>query len=73
MKVSIVIPTRNEELNLPDILRGCLGKGDEVLVVDGHSTDKTREIAENMGARVVLDNGPGQGGRFAGRPQRGHR
>jgi len=30
-------------------------------VVDGHSTDGTRELAASLGARVVLDNGRGKG------------
>ena len=34
---------------------------DEILVVDGHSTDRTREIAERHGARVELDDGKGKG------------
>lgn len=35
--------------------------GDEVLVVDGHSTDRTREIAAAHGARVIMDHGKGKG------------
>ncbi|MBU1255483.1 MAG: glycosyltransferase family 2 protein [Patescibacteria group bacterium] len=61
MKTSVVIPTRNEEQMIEEIVKGCLPFGDEVLVVDGHSTDKTRELAEKYGARVVLDNGQGKG------------
>jgi dolichol-phosphate mannosyltransferase len=34
---------------------------DEVLVVDGHSKDRTREIAAAHGARVILDGGKGKG------------
>jgi len=33
----------------------------EVLVVDGHSTDKTREIARNRGARILTQKGKGKG------------
>jgi len=36
--------TRNEELNLPDALRS-VDLADEIIVVDSHSTDRTREIA----------------------------
>jgi dolichol-phosphate mannosyltransferase len=32
-----------------------------VLVVDGHSTDRTREIAQAHGARVIQDHGKGKG------------
>ncbi len=34
---------------------------DEMLVVDGHSTDDTRKIALELGARVELDGGRGKG------------
>jgi len=35
--------------------------GDEVLVVDGHSRDRTRAIAIEHGAKVIQDNGRGKG------------
>jgi len=31
-------------------------------VVDGHSTDASRDIAAEYGARVILDDGTGKGG-----------
>lgn len=34
---------------------------DEVLVIDGHSSDRTRDIAVEHGARVELDGGKGKG------------
>ena len=61
MKISVVIPTRNEEGMINEIIDGCRPYADELLVVDGHSTDKTREIAEAAGVKVILDNGKGKG------------
>lgn len=61
MKTSLVIPTRNEVANLPDILNASYGKCDEILIVDGHSDDGTREFAEQRGVRVILDHGKGKG------------
>lgn len=61
MKVSIIIPTLNEEHTLKDIIKGCRPHADELLVVDGHSTDRTREVAESEGVRVVLDHQKGKG------------
>jgi len=73
MKTTIVIPTRNEERMIKEIIDGCRPFGDEVLVVDGHSTDKTRDIARACEARVVLDNkkGKGDGLRVALRESKG--
>jgi glycosyltransferase involved in cell wall biosynthesis len=64
MKVSIVIPTKNEELLLPRLL-GALAsqtyRGFEIIVADAFSTDKTREIAASMGAFVIDGGMPGPG------------
>ncbi len=60
-RVSVVIPTRNEEPSLADILLYCRPYADELLVVDGHSTDRTREVAASYGVRVILDSGKGKG------------
>ena len=51
--VSVLIPTRNEEANLPRCLDAVAGWADEVLVVDSQSTDGTIEIAEDYGAEVI--------------------
>ncbi len=61
MKVSVIIPTKDEALTLEPILLGALKHADEVLVIDGHSTDTTREIAEKHGVTVHLDRGRGKG------------
>ncbi len=60
-RVSIVIPTWNEEAGLTDIISHCRPYADEILIVDGHSSDRTREIAQEMGASVILDHGRGKG------------
>jgi glycosyltransferase involved in cell wall biosynthesis len=59
--VSIVIPTREEEGLIGEIVDAVKPYGHEVLVVDGHSRDRTRGIAAEHGARVVLDRGRGKG------------
>jgi dolichol-phosphate mannosyltransferase len=61
MKTCLVIPTLNEEATIADVVRETLPYVDEVLVVDGHSTDRTRELAEEAGARAVLDPRMGKG------------
>ena len=60
-RVTVIVPTRNEGVNLRPVLEVAAPFADELLVVDGHSTDDTREIAEALGATVVLDNGKGKG------------
>jgi len=50
--VSVLIPAKNEELNLHACLTS-LARADEIFVVDSKSIDKTVEISENYGAKVV--------------------
>ncbi len=50
--VSVLIPAKDEELNLPACL-SSLVRADEVFLVDSQSKDRTCEIAENFGAKVV--------------------
>lgn len=52
--ISVVINTLNEEHNLPYCLRSVAAWATDIVVVDMHSTDATREIAERFGARVFL-------------------
>ena len=52
------IITLNEEAQIADCLRS-LDFCDEIVVVDSHSTDRTREIAASMGARVIERDWPG--------------
>jgi len=61
MRVTVVVPTRNEEGGIGEIVDTVRPFADEVLVIDGHSTDKTREIAAAHGARVTLDGRKGKG------------
>ncbi len=60
-RISIVVPTRNEADNLRPVLEIAAPFADELLVIDGHSTDGTREIAASFGAQVILDNNRGKG------------
>src|ERR1700733_8032981 len=51
--VDVIILTHQEELNLPHALRSLAGLDCEVFVVDSGSTDRTVQIAEAFGARVL--------------------
>lgn len=51
--ISVVVPVRNEELHLAHTIKALLGQDypagrSEILVVDGCSTDATREIAQSL-------------------------
>jgi glycosyltransferase involved in cell wall biosynthesis len=62
MRVSVIIPTRNEALALTHVLADLpAGLVSEVIVVDSNSTDGTPEIAARMGARVVPEPRRGYG------------
>lgn len=58
MKFSATIITFNEEANIKE---ACLSVAwaDEIVVVDSHSTDRTREMAAQCGARVIDRDWPG--------------
>jgi len=51
--ISVAIATFNEEKNLARCLKSISGWVKEIIVVDGSSTDKTRQIARNYGAKVI--------------------
>jgi dolichol-phosphate mannosyltransferase len=59
--ITIIVPTRNEADNLLPVLASAYPHADELLVIDGHSTDGTRDIATACGARVILDDARGKG------------
>lgn len=60
-KVTIIIPARNEGEGILRILRSVKPYGSEIIVVDGHSTDSTKEIVKAFGAIYILDHGKGRG------------
>jgi len=53
--ISVVLATFNEESNIAACLSSVKDWVDEMIVVDESSTDKTREIAEHLGAKVYQE------------------
>lgn len=53
-ELSVVLATFNEESNLPECLNSVKDLADEIIIVDGSSTDKTVEIAKKYRAKVVV-------------------
>ncbi|MCS7253784.1 MAG: glycosyltransferase family 2 protein [Armatimonadota bacterium] len=64
MKISAVILTRNEAKNIERCLKS-VSWADEMVVIDAESEDETREIAERMGARVIVHPWEGAGAQYA--------
>lgn len=55
--LSVIIPARNEEHNLPRLLKSLAEQSIrpcEIIVVDDGSTDRTAEVAREHGARVLV-------------------
>lgn len=50
--LSVVLATHNEEANLSRCLTSVKQLADEIIVVDGESTDQTKSLAESFGATV---------------------
>jgi len=57
-KISVAIATFNEEKNIGPCLESVRQLADEIVVVDGGSTDKTVEIAKKYGAKVIVTDNP---------------
>jgi glycosyltransferase involved in cell wall biosynthesis len=56
--LSVVLATFNEEQNLPECLTSVKNLADEIVIVDGTSTDKTVEVAKKFGAKVIVRENP---------------
>ena len=62
MKITVVIPARNEEECIGEVVAGVLAAAEcDVIVVDNGSTDGTAAVAVGAGARVVSTPRPGYG------------
>lgn len=60
--VCVLLPTLEEAETIGDVVDGFRAAGfDDILVVDGDSSDGTRTIAEAHGARVLTQSGTGKG------------
>jgi dolichol-phosphate mannosyltransferase len=61
-KVTVIIPTFNEESMIKEMITKCKPFCNEIIVVNAKkSTDKTRDIAKKMGVKVIIDHGMGKG------------
>lgn len=50
--ISVIILTLNEEIHIERCIKSLLPFAKDIFIIDSYSTDKTVEIAENLGAKV---------------------
>ncbi|HPD51509.1 MAG TPA: glycosyltransferase family 2 protein, partial [Methanoculleus sp.] len=65
--ISVVVPTYNEEQNIERCLRSLADqtvprKNYEIIVVDGNSKDRTRDLAEPLADQVFIQTSKRVGG-----------
>jgi glycosyltransferase involved in cell wall biosynthesis len=67
LTVSVIIPARNEKNNLPSVLSRLASDCYEIILVDGHSSDDTVEVAQSLcpGLRVIEQPATGKGDALA--------
>ncbi len=67
VRVSVVIPARNEAANLPHVFARLPEGLHEIIVVDGRSTDDTVEVARRLypNVRIIHQQGKGKGNALA--------
>ena len=59
--IAVIIPCLNEEQGVEKVLRAIPEFVDEIIVVDNASTDRTSEVAESLGAKVIREDVRGYG------------
>jgi len=60
-RVAAIVVARDEERTITDVVTGAARFAHQVHVMDGHSRDRTAELAAAAGASVHLDPGKGKG------------
>ena len=60
-RVAAVVVAKNEEATIRGVVEDVTKHVHDVYIMDGHSTDRTREIGREAGATVHTDPGLGKG------------
>lgn len=58
VRLSVALATYNEEATLSDCLESVKTIASEIVIVDGGSTDHTREVAKSFSAKVIVTGNP---------------
>ena len=53
----ILVPLRNEENNVIDLIRSLMTQGGRILVLDDNSTDRTRDLLREFGSAITVLDG----------------
>ena len=61
LSITVIIPCLNEEQGVEKVLRSMPDFVDEIIVVDNASTDRTSQVAESLGAKVIREDVRGYG------------
>lgn len=61
LRISVIVPARNEALNLPYVMLQLPQQISEVILVDGNSTDDTVAVARDLRPDVVVVHQTGRG------------
>lgn len=59
--LTVVIPALNESQTIADVINRVKIYSDDIVVIDGNSTDNTAEIALSLGVRLIKDHSRGKG------------
>ena len=60
------LPHSRISKNIEEVVRKSSKYANEVIVADGHSTDRTPDLARSLGAKVILDDRKGKGAAMRG-------
>jgi dolichol-phosphate hexosyltransferase len=60
-RITVIIPCLNEERGIEKILQAMPEFVDEIIVVDNNSTDRTAEVAQGLGAKLIREEVRGYG------------
>lgn len=60
-KVSLIICARNEKSSIAEIINNAKKYVDEIIIIVCSLKDETADVAEQLGAKVLIDNGKGKG------------
>jgi glycosyltransferase involved in cell wall biosynthesis len=64
LRISVVMPCYNEEAGLREVIGRLPDCVDEIVVANNDSTDRTAEVAAELGAKVVLETRRGYGAAY---------